>query len=274
MDTSCQCKKAPLSCHRSVIENRPPGGSPGSFAVQRLSVRMDQLETWDLSVLGRPQHPMFRDGNKIEHLTCKFLNLEFSSVTSREKFNHDIGVALKLRDKDEKQYRKVSGNAEFLSHKPNHVVTREMTTTLGHSRPSSIVSDDTRKPSVSRTSSNVPSLGQFLRSPTFVSSPILPNSPKKMAAFPLSRKFSTTADNVRTPTTRRTSTPVPTVKRLSMSPVFSDPFSWTSYPEKADFLVDDLAPAAQQSRCPEIEIHSDSLAWPVHSGDPWYPDKT
>lgn len=107
VDTSCQCKKAPLSCRRSVIENRLSGGSPGTFVVQKLSVRMDQHETWDLSILGRPEHPMFKDGNKIEHLTCKYLNLEFSSVPDREKFNSDLELALKLRDMDEKQYRKV-----------------------------------------------------------------------------------------------------------------------------------------------------------------------
>lgn len=272
VDTSCRCKKAPSSCRRSVIENRVSGDSPETFVVQKFSVKMDQLETWDLSILGRPQHPMFKDGSKIEHLTCKFLNLEFPSVPDREKFNNDLEVALKLRDKDEKQYRKVSGNAEFLSHKPNHVVATEKTATLVPSRPSSIASCETRKSSVCTSPRNFPSLGRFSQSATFVGSPVLPSSPERLAAF-LPRKPSATSDNIRTPTIQRTSTLVPSVERLSKSPVFSNSFSWATYPEKVEFPVGNLPPT-QQSLRPELDTHSDSFMWPVHSGDPWYPGKT
>lgn len=240
--------------------------------VQKLYVIMDQLEAWDLSILGRPQHPMFKDGSKVDNLTCKYLNLEFPTVPDRVKFNNDLQVALKLRDKDEKQYRKVSGNAEFLSHKPNHVVAPEKTATLVPSRPSSIVSYDTRKSSVCTTPRNVPSLGRFSQSTTFVGSPVFPGSPEKGSVFP-PRKSSAASDNVRSPPIQGTSPLVPSVGRLSKLPVFSDSFSWTSYPEKVDFSAGDLPPD-QQSPRQGLETHSDNLVWPVHSGDPWYPGKT
>ena len=274
IDTSCQCKSAPSSCRRSVLENRLPGGSQALFTVQRISVKMDQLETWDLSILGRPQHPMFNDGSKIQHLTCKYLNLDFQSVLDREKFNHDLAMVLRLRDKDESQYRKVSRNAEFLSHKPNHVASTGNGASSAASRPSSIVSDNTLNPSIRRISNTAPLPGRFPQSHTFVSSPVPNTSTENMAEFPLSRVSSVSSNNVRTPTTQKTSAIVPSVGRLSMSPVFSDSFSWTAGSEKADFWGPNLSSTAQQSHGPDLEIHSDNLGWPIHSGDPWYPGKT
>jgi len=274
VDTSCHCKKSPSSCSRSVIENRLAGGSQGSFTVQKISVRMDQPETWDLSILGRPQHPMFKDSSKVECLTCKFLNLDFSSVPDREKFNRDLGVALKLRDKDDNQYQKVSSNAEFLSHKPNHFTPTERTASFALSRPSSVVSDNNLKPNARRTSSTAPSIARFSQSPTFVASPILASSTEKMATKSSSRKSSATSSDVRTPTTLKASTIVPSIGRLSMSPVLSDSFPWQSGLENANSPISSLSPATQQPPRPDVEIHSDPFAWPVHSGDPWYPGKT
>ena len=274
MDTSCRCRKAPLSCCRTVIENRIPGSGQGSFAVQRLSVRMDELERWDLSIFSRPQHPMFKDGSKVEHMTCKFLNLDFPSVPDREKFNRDLAVALRLRDKDEQQYRQVSGNAEFLSHKPNHIATVDKMAGSTLSRPSSIVSANIRQPSLGRTSSIVPSPNRYSQSSTFVGSPVLSSSAEKMSAFPLSRGSSATSDNTHSPTTQKSSTLVPPMGPLPMSPVLSDSFPWTAVSQKVDFLVGGSIPASQQPTNPDLDTQIDNFKWPIHSGDPWYPGKT
>ena len=289
VDTSCKCKKDPLSCRRSVIENRS-GSSPGTFDVQKISVKIDQLETWDLAILGRPQHPNFRNADKVEHITCKFLNLDFPSVLDREKFNRDLKVALKLRDKDEMQIRKVSGNAEFLSHKPNHIAPTEKMTAFPLSRPSSMASDNNLKPSA-RTSSTAPLPGQFSQSPTFVGSPVLGTSYDKLVALPLSRESSAISSDGHTPATPSTSPRIPSFGRLSMSPVSSDSFPWTSHLEAAAGISADpvsldtqtpsrpdlsmFPPVIQLSLSPaDLEVHCDNFGWAVHSGDPWFPGKT
>ena len=274
MDTSCRCRKAPSSCRRTVIENRLPGGGQGSFTVQRVSVRMDQLETWDLSIFSRPQHPTYRDGSKVEHMTCKFLNVDFPSVQEREKFNHDLEVALRLRDKDEQQYRKVSNQAEFLSHKPNHIAPSTRTGSSSLSRPVSMTSAHTRHPSVGRTSSVVPSLNRYSQSPTFHGAPILSSSAERMSAFPLSRDSSANSHDARTPITPRSATFVPSVGPVSMSPVFSDSFSWTSDLEKERSMAAEISAVAQGSPHSDLETPVNGFRWPRHSGDPWYPEKT
>ena len=233
---------------------------------------------------------MFTKADKVEHITCKFLNLDFPSVSDREKFNRDLKVALRLRDKDDTAVRKVSGNAEFLSHKPNHNTPTEQMAAFPSSRPSSMVSNNNNKSFARRTSSTAPLPGRFSQSPTFVGSPALGTSYDKMAAFPLSRGSSAISNDTHIPAGTRTSPRVPLFDRVSVSPVFSDPFPWTSDLEAVDFPVDTGSPATQKSHDPDLgifspvsqqslrpadlEIHSDNLGWAIHSGDPWFPGKT
>ena len=251
---------------------------------------MEQLEAWDLSILGQPRHPMFQDPSKVEHLTCKFLNLDFSSVSDREKFNHDLGVALKLRDKDEIQYRKLSGNAEFLSHKPNHIDSTNRMATSPSSRPTSMLSNNSFEPSTRRTSGTAPSHSRFSQSPTFVGSPVLGTTHERKGTSPFPQLSPAFSSDVQTPATPRASPLASSLGPLSVSPVFSNPFSWTPDLETADFLADAVSPATQKPpdsglgvfppvgqqspRPTDLGIHRDNLGWAIHSGDPWFPGKT
>ena len=171
VDTSCECRKANQSCRRTVIENIR-SESPTSFTVRCLAVGEAQLDHWDLSVFGLPEHPYFKDSKRVKELKCDYLDLEFLSVADRKKFNSHLRLALKLRDEAQESFNRTMNRATFFSDRPHHTPAMQQAANAATIRAASLnaCSTDCSWTAVSRAPTSPPFHRRISTSPNFIKS--------------------------------------------------------------------------------------------------------
>lgn len=130
---SCDCRHSEKSCTRAVIEN-VDSSTPRTFTVRRLAVSEAQLDLWDLSVFGLPEHPLFNHVKRVERLECDYLNLDFATVAERRKFNKHLRLLLKLRDEAEESFDRTIRRAAFFSDRPNHTSVAQQAASVTNPR--------------------------------------------------------------------------------------------------------------------------------------------
>ena len=145
---------------RTVIEWHAPGRK--NFTVRKLSAGKCQLGKWNLAAFALPRHPLYNDKIVIKKVSCKYIALDFKSISERDRFNHHLKFAQHLWGKQVKNLEAATRAAKLYSYKP-----------------STTASSDSRFASPSRSSTLTP-YGSS-RSPTLVSS-----SPPRLGSLPTS----------------------------------------------------------------------------------------
>jgi hypothetical protein len=114
---SCKCRDSRDTCLEVVIENRPP--SKSSFKLSTLSENQSAStpRPWDLSVLGLPRHPRFKE--RVKSLGITYLVLTFSTLSDKERFVEAFDTISRLRNRDELDY--IEAKARFVrrANRPN-----------------------------------------------------------------------------------------------------------------------------------------------------------
>lgn len=169
VEASCECRRSNESCRRTVIENIQSDSSR-PFTVRRLAVSEAQLDHWDLSVFGLPEHPAFKDPKRVQPLKCDYLNLDFPSVADRKKFNSHLRLVLKHRDEAQNSFNRILQRVNVLGDRPDYTSTKQQSTNTAISRVSSISSADSSWTATSRVPTLPPSHSRISISPNFVSS--------------------------------------------------------------------------------------------------------
>ena len=113
---SCNCRYTRDTCLQVVIENRPPSRS--SF---KLSVLSENQSTstlpWDLSVIGLPRHPRFKE--RVKSLKITYLALTFSTISEKESFVQAFNIISRLRYQDEQDYLEAKARFARRASRPN-----------------------------------------------------------------------------------------------------------------------------------------------------------
>ena len=113
---SCNCRYTRDTCLQVVIENRP--SSRSSF---KLSVLSENQSTstlpWDLSVLGLPRHPRFKE--RVKSLKITYLALTFSTISEKESFVQAFNIISRLRSQDEQDFLEAKARFARRAHRPN-----------------------------------------------------------------------------------------------------------------------------------------------------------
>jgi len=114
---SCKCRYARDTCLQVVIENRPPNRS--SFKLSTLSENQSTTtpQPWDLSVLGLPRHPRFKE--RVKSLGITYLALTFSSLSDKERFVEAFNTISRLRNRDELDYLEARARFARRANRPN-----------------------------------------------------------------------------------------------------------------------------------------------------------
>ena len=150
---------------RTVIEWHAPKRK--DFTVRKLSVEKFQLEKWNLAAFALPRHPLYNDKSIIKKVSCKYIALDFTSITERDRFNRHLKFAQHLWGEQVKNLEAATKAAKLYS-----------------DRPSVTASSDSRFSSPSRSPTLTPTPYSPLRSPTHVSSsPPHLGSPSSTSAF-------------------------------------------------------------------------------------------
>ncbi|OCL09411.1 hypothetical protein AOQ84DRAFT_22704 [Glonium stellatum] len=102
---------------RTVIEWHGPRRK--NFVVRKLSVDKCQLGKWDLAAFALPRHPHYNDKLIIKKVMCKYIALDFNSVSERDRFNRHLKFAQHLWDKQVKNLEAATRAAKILSYKPS-----------------------------------------------------------------------------------------------------------------------------------------------------------
>jgi hypothetical protein len=114
---SCKCRDTRDTCLQVVIENRPPIKS--SFKLSALSENQSTStpKPWDLSVLGLPRHPRFKE--RVKSLGITYLALTFSSLLDKERFVEAFDTISRLRNRDELDYLEARARFARRANRPN-----------------------------------------------------------------------------------------------------------------------------------------------------------
>jgi hypothetical protein len=142
---SCKCRDSRDTCLDVVIENQPP--SKSSFKLSTLSENQSSStpKPWDLSVLGLPRHPRFRE--RVKSLGITYLALTFSTISDKERFVEAFHTISRLRNRDELDYIEAEARFARRANRPNTHEPRKM--------PSNTIF------SLSRTSTAPPTVGNI-----------------------------------------------------------------------------------------------------------------
>jgi hypothetical protein len=169
VDTSCRCRKSGETCRRTVIENLQ-SKTPRPFTVRRLAVSEAQLDLWDLCVFGLPEHPLFKDTKRTEHLKCDYLNLDFPSVADRKRFNNHLRLALRQSDEAQVASKRTITRATYYGDRPDHNPPKQETASPSSIRSPSIFSGNSSWTAISRVPTLAPLHRPVSISPNFVNS--------------------------------------------------------------------------------------------------------
>ena len=114
---SCKCRDSRDTCLEVVIENRPP--SKSSFKLSTLSENQSTStpKPWDLSVLGLPRHPRFKE--RVKSLGITYLALTFSTISEKESFVQAFNIISSLRNQDELDYLEARARFARRASRPN-----------------------------------------------------------------------------------------------------------------------------------------------------------
>jgi hypothetical protein len=134
---------------RTVIEWHAPRRK--NFTIRKLSVEKCQLGKWNLAAFALPRHPLYNNKFIIKKASCRYIALDFKSITERDRFNRHLKFAQHLWGEQVKNLEAATRAAKLYSYKP-----------------SITASSDSRFASPSRSSTLTP-YGPS-RSPTLVSS--------------------------------------------------------------------------------------------------------
>lgn len=112
-DQSCQCIYKPSTCLRFVIEFRPHRnssveldlvGEPGA----------DPFATWDLSILGLPEHPLSLE--RVKPLRIQYLALDFKTLDEEKLFLEGFDMISRIRKSDQEDYAKAKSRLMTRAH--------------------------------------------------------------------------------------------------------------------------------------------------------------
>jgi hypothetical protein len=171
VETSCECRKSNETCRRTVIENIRDE-DPIPFTVRRLAVSEAQLDLWDLSVFGLPEHPHFMDPRRVKRLKCDYLDLEFPSVADRKKFNSHLKLAFKFRDEAQESSKRTMDRATYFSDRPHHTLVTQQSANVATIRASAMSACSINRSwtAISRAPTLPPTHRRISTTPNFIKS--------------------------------------------------------------------------------------------------------
>jgi hypothetical protein len=110
---SCSCRYTRDTCLQVVIESR------SSFKLSTLSENQSTStpQPWDLSVLGLPRHPRFKE--RVKSLKITYLALTFSTISEKESFVQAFNIISTLRNQDELDYLEAKARFARRANQPN-----------------------------------------------------------------------------------------------------------------------------------------------------------
>jgi len=127
--SACNCSTTPQTCRVTVIKRLTGSGSELPFTVRRLLVKGEEnINSWNLSLFGQPRHPDFYNRKVLEEMSCKFLNLDFTTFEDKRTFDLKFNKALDLRDTAENQFRAICNRTQFLADRPRQVLRSPIST--------------------------------------------------------------------------------------------------------------------------------------------------
>jgi hypothetical protein len=114
---SCNCRYTRDPCLQVVIEYRPPSKSSFKLSILSENQSTSTPQPWDLSVLGLPRHPRFKE--RVKSLKITYLALTFSTISEKESFVEAFNIISNLQNQDELDYLKAKARLTRRANQPN-----------------------------------------------------------------------------------------------------------------------------------------------------------
>jgi hypothetical protein len=115
----CHCAGDMENCRNAVVRRR----SNKPLRLRQLATDPGDIDTWDLSIFGRPaqfgleRHPLY-NSERVKKLSVRYLNLGFEHAQARARFATHFKMASLHRDDQENKVRQLYNKFHQLAARP------------------------------------------------------------------------------------------------------------------------------------------------------------